>query len=745
MSAYFFVAVITAVAVVVRWLLDPWLGDRLALVTLFAAVAFAVWFGGYRAAIMAAVLGYMACDYLFIGPVGGFGFYDVPNFIGLLAYLVSCSIIIAFGEAMWRARQRARERQQLLQVTLASIGDAVMTTDTDGRITYLNTAAESLTGWTLEEATGQPIDNVFNIVNEQTRQRIESPAAHTLREGAVTGLANHTVLIAKNGTQRLIDDSAAPIKDEHGQVAGCVLVFRDVTERRRAEQALRESEQHFRLMADAAPVLIWISGIDRLCTWFNRPWLEFTGRTMAQELGNGWAGNIHPDDHEHCMQVYVAAFDARRDFSMEYRFKRHDGEYRWMLDTGVPHYGADGVFTGYIGSCIDISELKQAHESLTQADRRKDEFLATLAHELRNPLAPIRNAVQILTAKDHPDPDLRWSREVIDRQVQHMARLLDDLLDMSRISNDKLDLRSERIELAAVIKTALETNRPLIDSGCYEVIIGLPSEPVYLNADPVRLVQVFSNLLNNAIKYTEAGGHIRLSGELQGSNVVVSVQDDGIGIAADMLPRVFDMFSQSQSALERSQYGLGIGLALVRGLVELHGGSIEARSDGADRGSEFIVRLPVVRVAALEEPALADAEVLPPAPQPRRILVVDDNRDSADSSALLLQMLGYEVRSAYDGEEAIDAAAQFRPDVVLLDIGMPKLNGYDVCRFLRKQPWGREMIIIALTGWGQEDDRRRTDEAGFDHHMVKPVDPRVLMALLASAAVEEQAGRSAVM
>jgi CheY-like chemotaxis protein len=375
---------------------------------------------------------------------------------------------------------------------------------------------------------------------------------------------------------------------------------------------------------------------------------------------------------------------------------------------------------------------------LKEADRRKNEFLATLAHELRNPLAPIRNAVQILLAKGPPDPDLKWAREVIDRQVRHMARLLDDLLDVSRITHKKLELRKERIELAAVVHSAVETSRPLIDSGGQELIVNLPPAPVYVDADPIRLAQVFSNLLNNAAKYSERGGHIRLTGEWQGSDVVVAVKDDGMGIAAEMLPHIFDIFSQANRVLDRSQGGLGIGLSLVRGLVGLHGGRIEVHSDGPGKGSEFIVRLPVVVENFVQEVAAPSMDGDQASARKRRLLIVDDVKDSADTLAMLLRIKGHEVQTAYDGEEAIIAAGKFKPEMVLLDIGMPKLNGYDACRRIRQQPWGQGIYLVALTGWGQVEDRRRTEEAGFNHHMVKPVDTGELMTLLASLQAEQE-------
>jgi PAS domain S-box-containing protein len=379
----------------------------------------------------------------------------------------------------------------------------------------------------------------------------------------------------------------------------------------------------------------------------------------------------------------------------------------------------------------DVTARKKAEEALKEADRRKDEFLAMLAHELRNPLAPIRNAVQILRAKGPPVPELQWARDVIDRQALQLTRLVDDLLDVSRITKGKIALRKERVELAAVVGSAVEGSRPLVEKWGHELTVTLPPEPVHLEADPTRLAQILLNLLNNAAKYTEQGGRIWLTAEREGEAVVIRVKDTGVGIPAEMLPRVFELFTQAERSLERAQGGLGIGLTLVQRLVQMHGGSVEARSEGPGKGSEFVVRLPAARAGDEGAPGAGEGGQAPAAPR-SRILVVDDNRDAADSLAVLLRLMGHEVHTAHDGLEAVGAATVLRPDVVLLDIGLPKLNGYDAARRVRQER-GEGVMLIALTGWGQEEDRRLSREAGFDYHLTKPVELGALQQLLAAA------------
>jgi signal transduction histidine kinase/ActR/RegA family two-component response regulator len=386
---------------------------------------------------------------------------------------------------------------------------------------------------------------------------------------------------------------------------------------------------------------------------------------------------------------------------------------------------------------LSVDLQQQMRDALTESDRRKDEFLATLAHELRNPLAPVRNAIHILRARMPPTPELHWARDVIDRQVTQMTRLIDDLMDVSRITRGTFELRRDHVALDEVIRVAVETSRPGIDAAGHQLAVELPSEPLYLDADLIRLAQVFSNLLNNAAKYTGPGGRVAVTALRDGDMVSVAVQDTGIGIPAAMLTQVFEPFTQLDRSLERTRGGLGIGLALARRLVEMHGGTVAAHSAGPGQGSRFVVRLPVAaRPGNARSMALLEERSPAPAMGHRRILVADDNYDSATSLSILLNDAGYDVRTAGDGVQALETAAQFRPDIALLDIGMPKLNGYEVARQLRNQPWGRHVLLIAVTGWGGVEHRQQTAQAGFDHHLAKPVDPAALTRLLVALLTE---------
>jgi PAS domain S-box-containing protein len=734
----------------------------------------------------------------------------------------------------------------------------------------LNEVAETLTGWSQGDALGQPLERVFQIVNEVTRNPVGNPATRALREGVVVGLANHTVLIKKDGSECPIDDSAAPIRDEQGHVSGCVLIFRDVTaqrlvERERVKQLntaqllasivetsndamirkrldgtieswnaaaerlfgftaeeavgrhisivipperLAEEEQiiaslragkrieHYeteRVRSDGQIIIVSLTispikdeagsvigaskivrdvterkrverdremfvtlienstdfiamcDLDAVPFFINRSGLALVGLESIEEARRTSVSDFFfPEDQPRIINDFLPSVLETGHGELEIRFRHFKtGEPRWMAYKVLKLTDSENRAVAFATVSQDITERKRLEDNLrvlaadlSENDRRKNEFLATLAHELRNPLAPMSNMLEVVKRSDGNVELIKRAHETIERQLSQMVRLVDDLLDLNRITHDRLELRRSEVELSSVIQQAVEVARPLIDAERHHLIVELPDEPVYLNADRMRLAQVFANLLNNSSKYTKSEGTISLLAERADGEVVVTVRDNGAGIPPDKLHSIFDMFMQVDRTADRSQGGLGIGLTLVRRLVEMHGGSIEPRSDGEGMGSEFVVRLPVLSApvaGALDsDTAQSVATFARESPVQRRVLIVDDNRDSADSLAMLLEITNNKVYLAHDGVEALAAIETHRPEVVLLDIGLPKLNGHEVCRRVREQPWGQNITIIALTGWGQDSDRRKSHEAGFNGHLVKPVDYDELLELLSA-------------
>ena len=508
------------------------------------------------------------------------------------------------------------------------------------------------------------------------------------------------------------------------------------------ELSLHRSELHFRRLLEKLPAAAYTCDSDGLITYFNHHAEQIWGRApVLNDVSDRFCGSFKlfstdgtPIAHDDCWMAL--ALKTNKEYNgEEIVIERPDGRRLTVLAHANPIHDDAGNLVGAVNVLVDINERKTAEIALREADRSKNEFLATLAHELRNPLAPIRNAVQLLQLKGSASPELQWAVDLIDRQMDHMTRLIDDLLDIGRITGNKLELRKEQIELAEVVHAALETSRPLIDAGGHELTVTLPEQPIYLEGDATRLAQIVSNLLNNSAKYTERGGRISVTAKVEGEEVAITVRDTGIGIPPAMLPYVFEMFTQCDRVADRTRGGLGIGLTLVKRLVEMHGGTISAYSEGTDKGSAFVVRLKVSYEAPnASQPTkwkIPEHQRSTP-PSTLRVLVVEDNWDSATSLDMLLRIIGNDVRIAHDGFEAMSVAELFRPDVALVDIGLPKMSGYDVAQSIRQQHWGKDMILIATTGWGQNTDRDRSKEAGFDHHLVKPVDPAVLMELLST-------------
>jgi PAS domain S-box-containing protein len=468
----------------------------------------------------------------------------------------------------------------------------------------------------------------------------------------------------------------------------------------------------------------------------NRAYLDFVGLGSDVEVrGFDWSRFVHPDDRDEYVNAYTRAFRSRSSFGAEFRFRRADGEWRWMRSEATPRL-EDGVFVGYVGASVDITERRRAEDALREADQRKDAFLAILAHELRNPLAPIRTGVELLRLGGETPGAMKRVLPVLDRQVAHMVRLIDDLLDMSRITSGKIQLQRQPTSLTDVVTGAIDANRAAIEAAGLDLTVTLPDRPCLLDVDPTRFVQVLSNVLNNAAKFTDRGGHIVVSAMVDDSVspplLTLTITDSGVGITASTLPHVFEFFVQGDTP-GRGKSGLGIGLGLAKQLIEMHGGTIQAQSDGLGFGSSFTIRIPVVTWDVVQAQENDDQSNTRPCVG-RRVLVIDDNVDAADTLAALVVTLGGEAATAYNGLDGLKSAKEFRPDVVLLDIGMPEMDGYETCRRLRAQPFG-QLYVVAVTGFGQLHDRERALADGFDAHLTKPADPRVLRDLIADAPV----------
>ncbi len=770
--------------------------------------------------------------------------------------------LVALMEELQRKSEELWQQREQFRVTLASLRDGVITTDTHANVTSMNPVAEAMTGWSEHDALGQPLDEVARIVNEETRAPVASPVSEVLRTGLNVGLANDASLIRKDGAMLAIENSAAPIRDSTGNICGCVMVLHDVTQRRRAERSsrvnedrLRDSARRLQLAMSASEMGDWIWDAETNLMSLSPRTAQFFGLPANTPVSRDQLRALVPrEDGLRTQAEFERALLDKNDYIVEFRILRGQEPPVWVAARGRGVYADHGGVVGMIGLIQDITERRQTEElrgrlaavvesstdavvsktlesiittwnqgaerlfgykaeevigqpitllippeqlaeepaileriqhgesvppyqtvrrrkdgtlvdvslaispirdshgriigaakiarditaqktaeaALRETDRRKDEFLATLAHELRNPLAPIRQATLIAQSPNASDAQKRWSHEVINRQVQNMALLLDDLLDISRITRGTLALRTQPTDLATIVDAAVETARPLIDIKRHALSVQLPTDRVEFDADPMRLAQVLSNLLTNAAKYTDPDGRIGLTASCADGTITISVTDTGIGIPPEAMGSLFGMFSQVRSSKDRSEGGLGIGLALAKGVIELHGGTIEAHSAGTERGSEFIIRLPLRREQARQ--AQPSTRPGPERALRRRVLIADDNRDAAESLAMLLQMEGHEVTVVHDGREAITAFEKMRPDAALLDIGMPGLNGYEIARSIRRAPQGRDVTLIAVTGWGQENDKAQASEAGFNHHFTKPVEPEAITALLSRPA-----------
>jgi PAS domain S-box-containing protein len=504
-------------------------------------------------------------------------------------------------------------------------------------------------------------------------------------------------------------------------------------EQRLAEEnvRLRESEQQFHTLADSIPQLAWMARPDGYIFWYSLRWYEYTGKTPEQTKGWGWQSVHDPAELPRVLANWKAALAKGEPWEDTFPLRRHDGQLRWHLSRASPLRDERDRIVRWFGTNTDITDRIEMERALKEANRHKDEFLAMLAHELRNPLAPLRNALVLLKMGGGDQHKVDQARSVMERQVGHMTRIVDDLLEVSRITQGKVTLHKERLDLGRLVRVVTQDEQPAFETAGLKLAVDVPELPLWVMGDATRLTEVLQNLTQNAIKFTDRGGQVSVRAliDQDRQEAVLMVRDTGIGIEPSVLPHLFQTFAQADHSLERSKGGLGLGLALVKGLVELHGGQVQAASAGPGQGAEFTIRLPL-------EPEPAALSQVPAAPFRKarhlRILVVEDNRDSADSLRMVLELYGYEVNVAYTGPEGIQAAEKWIPDVVLCDIGLPGLDGYAVVSKLRQNPATAKARMIAVTGYGTEEDRRRSEQAGFDQHLIKPVDPEALQQVLAS-------------
>lgn len=1020
-ASHGFALVVVAAALGLRALLSPFLGDGVPFITLFPAVALVAWFGGRSSAMLATFLGAAGVAYFFSGPTRD---YASPHFAaGLVLFVLFAMGSVLLIESLRRVSFESQSKSDLLQITMASIGDGVIVTDANHRITRINPVAERLTGYSSREALGKPMDEVFNIVNESTREPVEIPSQKALETRDVVALAGHTILIGKEGNELAIDDTAAPIIDQDGTLIGSVLVFRDVTERRSKEKVFHDSFSAARLLASiiessedaiitkdlSGIVQSWNEAAERLYGYeaseivgkpitiliperlrqeeaeiiarlregqrinsYETVRLTKDGReipvsltispirdesgtiigaskiardisdrkiaeqrlgisedrlSLALEAGRmgvwdwdvaqgklSWTDHleplhglepgtfggtvddfvnlVHPLDRDNVLESINAALESGSEFSVQFRTIHPGNVIRWIAGLGkvyrdpanrpyrmlglgfditeryrseksaqflssasaaladvgdldstlqrvaalsVPDFAdwaaidvveADGLLrrvavahvqpekvrlaielhrrfppnpdaqfgtysvlrtgkpdmvrqitddllvanitdselleiardlglksfisvplrvrgktfgvityvsaeSGHLYDEVDLGvaeelsrragiaiENSQLYGELRSADRKKDEFLATLAHELRNPLAPMQNSLDLLKMVRDDEAARHVAIDTMQRQVAHMSRLIDDLMDVGRITTGKLHLKLETVDIRSIVDHAVESYGGRYRAGNHKLTIVGIDEPIHVKADSVRLSQAIGNLVDNASKYTPDGGDILIKVGVDDQQAVVKVIDNGLGIPEGMLGRIFELFAQVEGSSPRFGGGLGIGLSLASRLIEMHGGSVIAESGGIGKGSTFTIRLPLAEPTSVLSAESAEAQS---GVQGRRILVVDDNHDISYTMSLLLSMRGNEVQVAYSGEEALEVAKIYNPEAVLLDIGLPGMDGYDTCRALRQTPNGSSLAIIALTGWGQDEDRRRSREAGFDSHLVKPV------------------------
>jgi PAS domain S-box-containing protein len=618
----------------------------------------------------------------------------------------------------------SERRRRLYETVLSNTPDLVYVFDLEHRFTYANAVLLQMWGKTFEEAVGKTCWELgyepwHAAMHDREIEEVKATRAPIRGE------------VPFNGTfgRRIYDYIFVPILGPDGEVEAVAGTTRDVTERKRFEEDLRDSELRFRTITNAMPQMVWTALPDGSIDYHNERFYDFVGLPAGAAGGTSWAEDLlHPDDREAGHARWVHSIASGAPYEATYRLRHHSGEYRWILARALALRSESGEIVKWLGTDTDIHAAKLTEEALQAANHRKDEFLAMLAHELRNPLAPISAAAQVLRLVPNNADKVRQYSEVISRQVSHMTTLVNDLLDVSRVTRGMVQLEKAPVDVKAVVTSAAEQAHPLVEAGRHTLALQLGSAPASVLGDRARLIQVTANLLANAAKYTPAGGHITLALEVNNGVVRIAVTDNGNGIEPALLPHIFDLFVQGKRTPDRAQGGLGLGLALVKNIVAMHGGQVGVRSDGPGQGSTFTVELPAA--GQLPRPTAEAAPAFTASDRALRIMLVDDNVDAAATLSVLLDAAGHRVQTINDPRDAVGAALASPPDVFILDIGMPLIDGHELARRLRAEPALAGALYVALTGYGQSSDRESSRQAGFDRHFVKPVEAARLLAAL---------------
>jgi PAS domain S-box-containing protein len=731
---WLFMLLMVGATTALRVVLDPLLSERFPLITYYPVTVFVALLAGAWPAVVAVLLTAILSELLF-----GSGVLSGVDATALAIYVSANALLILLVERVRRASRAAQRRERaarqsetasaaqraLLAAALESVDAGVHSWDPGSGEAQWDGRFRALFGFLPEQPAVQSA--LLERVHSADRARLEAAiATASVVAGPRRYSVEYRIHRGVDGALRWVAGTGFAVF-ENDRLVRFVGTVRDITDHKRVENALRESEERFATLAEGTSVLLWVNGPDGH-EFVNRAYLDFVGVESDSEVsGNDWTRFVHPADRDEYLNAYQRAFATQSRFTAEFRFRRHDGEYRWMRADATPRFGDDGELEGYVGATVDITERRDAEDALRAADRHKDEFLAMLAHELRNPLAPIRNASEVLALRYSGDPQAAAPLAMLRRQSDHLARLLDDLLDVTRIAQGRITLKQEPIEIGAVVEQAIETVTSFAEAKSQTIRVNREAAPLYVSGDRARLVQTLTNVLQNAVKFTGDRGEIIVALRDAGPDLELTVRDNGIGIPPDLLPRVFDLFVQSERTPDRSQGGLGIGLSVVKRLVEMHGGAVAVDSQGNGRGTTVTIRLPRIEAPASEVSAPAAVSAA------RRVLIVDDSADAADSLAMLLELEGHEVTTAYSATAGLEVAERLQPDVAFIDIGLPQMDGYEVARRLRASNQGREIRLVALTGYGQPEDRDEARRAGFDHHLVKPADWQSVGAILAES------------